>query len=380
MLRKSHMLPMSVLPPPLVTRLAEFAQCVVHEKLVTNAHAMCISAPHAQNARAEVLLNTKIAVQYSMDRWDSHLLTPIKRKCARCRGSNEEDTPGSCCPMGSSGCAVCVGCPYVCPVLHCNAHYVRRWTYETGSGRSTVGRNRAQFKVLPFTSDMHSMVEQWNKLSPLPYNNIVLVTYCGADMCAHCACGLREEHGSIQCASVLHMHQDNGQGGANYTTPTCAVNRTLNVGDSRTLSMELVKHLGGPCQWTIPGSEVQFELKHGSEFILDTVDEVEGMRDTRTSPTRCSWTHGMVTPVRAAGISCGFVARNVTMVRDVNLHDDVVIDAQHDAWQCSDNAAQMRRAEQRWHELCPSYVSAVQPRVEAALQSWGTAKLRNRHL
>ena len=204
-----------------------------------------------------------------------------------------------------------------------------------------MGRNRAQFKVLPFTSDMHSMVAEWNKLSPLPYNNIVLVTYCGADMCAHCACGLHEEHGSIQCGTVLHMHQDNGQGGMRSNSQAaCAVNRTLNIGDSRTLTMELVKHLGGQCQRIIPNSRVEFELRHGSEFVLDTVDEVEGMRDTQTSPTRCSWTHGMITPVGHAGISCGFVARTVTVVCDVNLHDDVVIDAQQDAWQCSDEAAQ----------------------------------------
>ena len=62
--------------------------------------------------------------------------------------------------------------------------YVRRWAYETQAvGR--LGRSFAQFRVLPFTHGMHSMVE--DKHASLPYNNVNLVTYCGADVCAQTA-------------------------------------------------------------------------------------------------------------------------------------------------------------------------------------------------
>ena len=48
-----------------------------------------------------------------------------------------------------------------------------------------LGRSFAQFRVLPFTHGMHSMVE--DKHASLPYNNVNLVTYCGADVCAQTA-------------------------------------------------------------------------------------------------------------------------------------------------------------------------------------------------
>jgi hypothetical protein len=369
--RKSHMLRHSVLPPDLVTRMKTFAQGVLHEKLVTQAKDMCIAGPMTNKPRAEVLLNTKIAVQYSMDRHDCSSMTRIRRRCAGCRGTNEEEegSRGTCCPMGSKGCAECVGRPYVCPEEGCGLEYVRRWAYETGSGRGSIGRNPAQFKVLPFTREMHDMADVWAREGGGTYNNIVLVTYCGADMCAHCACGL--EHGSIQCASILRLHQDNAQGGnGRNSQEECSINRTLNIGSTRVLTMALARHLGGGYVQHIPGTEYGFEMRHGSEFVLDTRDEVGAMRDTDHGPVQSSWTHGMVTPVSDGGISCGFVGRTVKNVRDVRIHDDVVIDTRFEHWCTSTRAAEFGDAAREWHAMYPAYVQRVGPKVLAALAAW----------
>lgn len=186
----SHLLQQSILPAWLICRMTEFAQGVVHERLVTGARDMCISGPMMNAPRAEVLLNTKIAVQYSWENLKRQCLPVAERKCARCRGSHEEDLDSmrKCCGSERQGCGDCIGQRYVCPQEGCGVEYVRRWTYETGSGRGSIGRNRAQVKVLPFTRDMHIMASEWSKQSDQEYNNVVLVTYCGASMCAHCLC------------------------------------------------------------------------------------------------------------------------------------------------------------------------------------------------
>ena len=77
---------------------------------------------------------------------------------------------------------------------------------------------------------------------------------------------------------------------------------------------------------SVPGTTVDFVLKDGSEFVLDTGDEVELERINRNGTTvNGAWFHGMVTAVEDNGISCGFVARDVRAVRDVRLDTDVVI-------------------------------------------------------
>ena len=77
---------------------------------------------------------------------------------------------------------------------------------------------------------------------------------------------------------------------------------------------------------SVPGTTVDFELKDGSEFVLDTRDEVELQRVGRSGTSvNGAWFHGMVTEVEDEGISCGFVARDVHAVRDVRLDTDVVI-------------------------------------------------------
>ena len=333
---RSHLLQKSVLEPELVARVAGWAQAVVQEKLVEQAADVCISAPMLNEATAEVMLNTKIAIQYSWVQPGWRDLTDVPRRCARCRGSDGEDEVGSrgaCCNMGRAGCNQCVGRAYVCTT--CGVRYMRRYAYETGTGVTSIGRNRSQFKVLPFTCEMHEMAEVWTREAHTAqrYNNMVLVTYCGASMCAKCACDV--PHKSKICGSIVGMHQDNAQGanGLNNSQAACSVNRTLNLGATRTLTMHLAQHLGGSVGSSgIPGTEVDFSLTHGSEFVLDTVDEVKTRRSIAQGDKYCSWKHGMVTPIDDDGISCGCIGRDVTEVRDVRLIDDVVIDPNFDAW------------------------------------------------
>jgi hypothetical protein len=91
--------------------------------------------------------------------------------------------------------------------------------------------------------------------------------------------------------------------------------------------MEMLSRGNDGMNWlSVPGTTVDFELKDGSEFVLDTRDEVEMDRVGRSGTTvNGAWFHGMVSEVEDEGISCGFVARDVRAVRDVRLDTDVVI-------------------------------------------------------
>ena len=75
----------------------------------------------------------------------------------------------------------------------------------------------------------------------------------------------------------------------------------------------------------------------------------------------------MVTPVSDGGISCGFVGRTVKNVRDVRIHDDVVIDTRFEHWCTSTRAAEFGDAAREWHAMYPAYVQRVGPKVLAAL-------------
>ena len=384
---QSHLLAKSCLPTNLVSRLREFAQVVVSEKLITQAHDMCICGPMGNTPRAEVLLNTKIAVQYSRCRRDktAEYHDPEVRCCALCerrkgvkerrherrqgRRPEAEQLYGHVPPAGE------VGKHFVCP--SCGIVYTRRWAYETGTGRSSVGRNPEQFRVLPFTADMHEMADTWEEQTGQQYNNVVLITYCGSSMCASCACGL--SHGSVECGSVLGMHQDNAQkGGAHNSQAAQSVNRTLNVGHARNLRMALVRHLGGNCSNEVKDSEVNFEMHDGSEFVLNTRDEVEENRETSAGRFRCSWEHGMAQPIGPKNISCGFVGRHVCKQREVELCSDVVMNEWYDTWIHMKRCREYQEAQSAWQGMSREYASKVGPRVRAALLRWPKPRTTHR--
>ena len=365
---RSRMLRQSVLAPQLIDNLREFAACMVLEKLVCKARDMTISAPMGNDARAEVLLNTKVAMQFSK----VHSMVPGRemqeRMCARCRGTNLETDPGACCGIGQSGCDNCVGWTLVCPT--CGDKYQRRWTYETGCGRGSVGRNRDQFHVYPFTTEMAEMARSWQATAShaCGYNNFALVMYTGEALCAHCALGM--EHKGIQCSSLLNMHQDMAQRGgqANSAEPG-SIHRTLNVGHPRTLTMELVQHLGS--KFPIDGTGMEHILTDSSEFLLDTSDEREVPRATECGVKVCSWEHGMTTPIPGCNVSCGYVGREVRYVRDVRLQDDLVISSDEEEWQASMRGQEFLEALDNWKATkLTRYLAMTEVRVPKALAAW----------
>ena len=86
----------------------------------------------------------------------------------------------------------------------------------------------------------------------------------------------------------------------------------------------------------------------------------------------------MITPIRDAGISCGFVGRTVQRVRDVRTSDDVVIDRHYDTWVASKRGHDFRVAAEEWRALSTTYTAVIGPRVVAALNAWGEPKRQRR--
>ena len=364
---RSHLKEKSDLPTELVGRLRAFAACMVREKLSTRCDTMNILAPMGMRSpRAEALLNTKLSFQFSQEDSPGMNSSPVSRTCSACSGRlarcvcGQEVCDGNKCAAGQR---------FQCD--KCSTEYTIRWAYETGSGLSSIGRNPGQFQILPFTKDMEDMVKEWeadNDNAP-KYNNIVLVIYCGAAMCAHCA--LHMEHKTIQHGTTLGFHQDLG-GGANSQRAETVI-RTLNLGHPRQLTMQMRACHGLKEDWTYVTQEdedVHFILTDSSEFVLDaSSDEATRWRPTKYGPRRCSWFHGMQTPISANDISCGLVAREVTHVREVRLSDDVVINHKQ-AWSKSARQKAFQRAQILWQHCSATYARIVTPKVEFALSKW----------
>ena len=125
----------SVLSDELVTRLRHFAACMVKETLCTRVEHMAMLAPMANKPAPEVLLNTKMSMQFSYSAPHVSSLPIIDRLCAQC--AIGAVVSGTCNVCSDNGCSECIGRHYMCHT--CNTRFTRRWAYETGSGRSSVG-------------------------------------------------------------------------------------------------------------------------------------------------------------------------------------------------------------------------------------------------
>jgi hypothetical protein len=332
-------------------RLRDFAGMSVLDKLVYQVEDMNIVAPMGNPPRPECFFNTKLAIQYSRQPRAASALPVEEYPCFKCSVSEDQAQVG-------------VGHTFRCPI--CSVLYTRRYVYETGSGRSSIGRNVSQFKVRPFTEEMEELATIWETEDPSQtYNNFVLVMYCGAAFCANCA--LDVDHQTKICASTLGYHRDNGDGSNSQSLHT--VNRTLNVGATRTLSMELRENFDH--RWgTVEGMEAEFRMRDGSEFLLDTSDEVTCTRLAFNGKrVTGAWFHGMQTPVGESDISCGYVGRNVRRINDVRLEDDVVImktDSGHLARQ-----AAYEQARSVWVESqSKQYLEKVRHLAHEAVQKW----------
>ena len=354
------MLHRSSLAAELLDRLRTYAAVMVLDKLSTRVEEMDIVAMSGNDPRPEVMFNTKLSFQFSRRHRSGDQATDEHKTCTHCLKLSGE-------PVTSRQ---AVGGCYTCP--RCLVRFTCKWMYETGSALYSIGRNPRQFRVLDFTDEMEEMVATWEAESGhvQEFNNIVLVMYCGGDMCAHCALGV--SHGQVQCGSVLGFHRDNGSG-ANSQVQR-AINRTLNIGHPRKLSMELRQYQGGEKWLSVEGSRVDFALGDGTEFVLDTRDEELSNRcisDGEEVVSQSAWFHGMQSPVDVADISCGYVARHASHIGDVRLSDDGVIGVVYDGpRQAAFDAVQTCWREQQ----CHTYRACVSDKVEDGLRRWGKRK------
>jgi hypothetical protein len=313
---RSHVISMGTVDPTLLHELRNFAASIVLSKLHDHVEDVDMIAPMGNPPQPELLYNTKLSVQFARVP-KGHTRQPpdepVMETCSKCSGVvPSDDTP--------------VGGRFRCPT--CSVVFTRKNAYEVGSGRSSIGRNPHQLKIFDFCEEMEKLVEGYEDRSggQERYTHITLVIYHGRCFCASCALeSIGIHHGTKRCASWLGAHRDNG--GSSNSQVERSMTRTLSVGATRILSMEMLSRGNDGMNWlSVPGTTVDFELKDGSEFVLDTRDEVEMDRVGRSGTTvNGAWFHGMVSEVEDEGISCGFVARDVRAVRDVRLDTDVVI-------------------------------------------------------
>ena len=313
---RSHCIPVASVDPTLLHELRNFAACIVLSKMRDHVEDLDIIAPMGNPPKPELLYNTKLSVQFARlpkGHTKQGLNEPVIQSCSKCSGY----VPADGTPIGGR---------FQCP--SCSVVFTRKNAYEVGSGRSSIGRNLQQLKIFDFCEEMETLVQGYEDRSggQEHYTHVTLVIYHGKSFCASCALtSIGVNHGTKRCASWLGGHRDNG--GSSNSQVERSMTRTLSVGATRILSMEMLSRNEDGMNWSsVPGTTVDFELKDGSEFVLDTGDEVEMERTGRGGMmVNGAWFHGMVTAVEDNGISCGFVARDVRTVRDVRLDTDVVI-------------------------------------------------------
>lgn len=398
----------SVVPKALYDALqAEVAQQLTR-MLVTHPEELPLISPMANFPRPEIFFNTKLSRQHSRPSAKA-LAEPqdLERTCTACWSGS--GTRGAHCFAGEMhcmGCDCCVGRRFHCPACGCT--FERRWIYETGSGVSSIGRAPDHFEVFPFTMAQEAAAGHLDMAACMrggPRQSVrscVLVGYLGADFCASCALGL--PHLSKQCGSVLHAHKDRA-GGAN--SQSALANRTLSVGATRSLHMQLrLPHngvhgcdalVGGSIAYSCgsgPAAEVQFDLTHGTEFILEPSDEELLPRAAGNGLIAMgSFYHGMVTEVEKSAVSCGLVYRHVTSSAEVDVATNRVILSKHalQSLHCrrlarglsnqppwargfrGTRANAQALARDWWSQHATAYGAKMKPVLERALAEWHTA-------
>jgi hypothetical protein len=309
----------------------------------------------------ELMYNTKLSVQYSRKPICTSTAL-IHELCARCA---ERDLPDDT-PVG--------GC-FHCPT--CDVTFTRKYAYEVGSGKSSIGRNPAQLKIFDFTPEMEELVTSYEKDSygSETYTHVTLVVYLGSRFCANCVLareGLRQ-HGSKECHTILKAHRDIG-GGVNSQVER-SITRTLSVGGTRILGLEMrARDTSKDLAWvTVPDTEVDFPLYDGSMFVLDTDDEEQRLRPSPDGRLlEGAWFHGMMQAVASDEISCGFIARKVRSVRDVCCKTDVVLERQRET-------AKYNEVARMWREIwAPLYKRSTGALVKSAIRKWNKRESQRR--
>ena len=359
--RRSHWIEHAKVDGEIINRMRDFAAAVVLSKLHDHVEDINICAPMGNPPVPELMYNTKLSVQYSRKPVCTST-APILELCASCAGRDLPDDTA-------------IGGRFQCPT--CDVTFTRKYAYEVGSGKSSIGRNPSQLKIFDFTPEMEQLVASYEKDSSgaETYTHMTLVVYLGSRFCADCVLareGLRP-HGSKMCHTILKAHRDIG-GGVNSQVER-SITRTLSVGGARVLGMEMRSRDTAKDQsWvTVPDTEVDFPLFDGSMFVLNTNDEELRVRQCPDGTyVEGAWFHGMMQAVGSDEISCGFIARKVRSVRDVCCVTDVVLGRRRETDKY-DAVARM------WKETwAPVYKRRTGALVKSAIRKWNKRESRRR--
>ena len=227
-------------------------------------------------------------------------------------------------------------------------------------------------------------------LDGIAQNHATLVGYLGPDFCVSCklnesGLSCKAKGGTKRCGSTLNLHKDNleGEGGNSQSRSR---NETINIGDSRTLSMVLCN----PDRIPYPAEREDFVFSDGTRFGLHPRDEQLCYRTLHNGEVAMgAWEHGMLHEIQRDGISAGVVFRHVIVAVevDVKTHWVIMDRAQRQYYETHvlemenvpagarcirDTRANMEReAREMWAQRAPRYVAAVHPLVERAWERWG---------
>lgn len=137
-----HISDLSISPHVLHTLQCEAAELVM-DRMVRRPEALAVLRPQSNPPAAEVFFNTKVSVQFARRSGHECSAAPAHPAiCDRCAAEGQEEATrrGRCASCADPmGCPSCVGKPMECP--SCGQAFVRQWAYETGSGRSSIGRD-----------------------------------------------------------------------------------------------------------------------------------------------------------------------------------------------------------------------------------------------
>lgn len=397
----SHLQRHSVVAPSVMGGLQAEVRDMLHQILVLRPHRMELVAPMGNFPRPAICYNTKLSRQHSRPGLSAHLEPQGQARLCRGCWDGVGSNRGAQCSSGGStcaGCDRCLGRMFCCPA--CGTQFEMRRVYESGSGLSSIGRAADQFEVHRFTSYMERAAAQLERHHGLAHQlqSCVMVGYLGSDFCASCA--LQIPHGSKRCGTTLNAHRDRGGGGnSQESTP----NFTLSFGATRTLSMELrlpprCSARGGGSHYSRgvgPEAAAEFELDHGSEFVLEPQDEELRPRSVGDGTTAMgSFYHGMLTEVAPNAVSCGLVFRAVGASAEVDVATNLVILSRNERAQLharlpkgynnkpewaegfkGSQAEALKLARDWWSSRAAEYSNVMSARLQAALASWPTAPL-----
>ena len=370
--------------------MAQLACDVMWERLVQKPQDLAVMAPSGNWPTTEVGYNTVTKLMFS--RRAPEAASAPQGQSRICDGCwNGVCQRGACCTNGE-GCTACDSCcgqRFICSI--CFEEFELRWVYESGSGLYSVARDPARFEVRSFPVEMEACARHLD----ITCTSCVLVGYLGSAYCMHCLFGLN--HGAKKCGSILHDHTDRCMQKCMNSQDDSA-NRTLNIGDTRTLTMSAyLKHPRvNKYEHDPRGQSKDVPMHAGTVFELEPNDEEILPRDATgvNTPVLGYFKHGMTDELQGNLVSCGAVFRPVTRARQVNVRTNRVIltpDEKNNYetallpegflnTPCHYRHAKkgprglaFRLVREEWADRAPAYAAHVRPLLECAFRRWGKA-------